>query len=65
MKFVRKHWLRILISVSITIMFIASDVFIPAKPLFQFFDSLFTVIYVSIVTWEICDLYHKDNEENK
>ena len=64
MKFIRKHWVRILLDICIVLALIVGDIVISTTPFFLLINISITTMCAAILSWDTCILYHKEQAQN-
>ena len=63
MKFIKKHWVRVLLDICTILAFVCGDIIISTNPRIRLFDSLCTVTLAAVLSWDNCTLYNKENKQ--
>lgn len=63
MKFIKKHWVRVLLDSCTIFAFVYGDITISTNPRTQLFNSLCTVALTAVLSWDICTLYNKEKKQ--
>ena len=63
MKFIKKHWLRVLLDSCTILAFVCGDIIISTNPRAQLFNSLCTVALTAVLSWDTCTLYNREQKQ--
>jgi len=65
MKFIKRHWLRILLEFIIIVSIAVSSAYAMNTTLSRFIGNLCTIYYSVVVTCQLCELYYNENKNKK
>lgn len=65
MKFIKRHWLRILLEFIIIVSIAVSDAYAVSTTLYRFISNLCTIFYSVVGTYQLCALYYNENRNKK